>query len=181
MRRVSHNPNTREPKKKFLVEDTRNLAFAGATFSPSMVFFFSWTFSRSPSCGDRPPSLVVFFSSFSRPLLVETDHLPWSSSCLSHVPLIFGDRPALAELTGFHIRVHVCSSSEKKSFAFLTWATRRTKKTWWQILYVARRYLNFSLSCGKRLVGKEILRRQILVVTCTTKTNRQDSNSRIVI
>ena len=25
---VSQNPNTREPKKKFLVKDTRNLAFA---------------------------------------------------------------------------------------------------------------------------------------------------------
>ncbi len=37
MRRVSQNPNTREPKKKFLVWGTWNLAFAGATFSPSLA------------------------------------------------------------------------------------------------------------------------------------------------
>jgi hypothetical protein len=55
-------------KKKLLAEGTWNLAFAGATFLPSLVFFFS---------------------SFSPPLLVATDHLPWSSTFLSHVPLFW--------------------------------------------------------------------------------------------
>jgi hypothetical protein len=99
-------------KKKFLVEGTRNLAFTGATFSFSLVFFFS---------------------SFSRPLLVATDHLPWPSSFLSHLPL-FWRQTSPGRLNDFHVRALVCSSSEQKSFAFLTWATRRTKKTQRRIL-----------------------------------------------
>jgi hypothetical protein len=64
-------------KKEFLVSGTRNLAFAGATFSPTLVFFFSFLF--------------LFFS---RPLLEATDHLPWSFSFLffsflSHIPLLW--------------------------------------------------------------------------------------------
>jgi hypothetical protein len=78
-------------KKKFLVEGTRNLAFAGATFLPSLVFFFS---------------------SFSRPLLLATDHLPWSSSFLTHVPL-FWQQTSPGELNGFYVRALVCSSSKK--------------------------------------------------------------------
>jgi hypothetical protein len=91
------NPNICEPKKKFLVEGTRNLAFAEppsrlpwsfsflhshvpflwrqTTFLGLLLFFFL----TSPSCGDRPTSLVFFFS-FSR-------------------PPIFGDRPALVDST----------------------------------------------------------------------------------
>jgi hypothetical protein len=84
-------------KKKFLVEGKRNLAFAGDTFLPSLVFFFS---------------------SFSRPLLVATDHLPWSSSFLSHVPL-FWQQTSPGGLNSFHVRAFVFSSSEKKILCFL--------------------------------------------------------------
>ncbi len=87
------------------------LAFLGL-----FLFFFSYV----PFLWQQTTFLGCFLFFFSRPLLVETDHLPWSSSFLSHVPLIFGDRPALAELNGFHVRDLVCSSLEKKSFAFLT-------------------------------------------------------------
>ena len=66
------------------------------------------------------PSLVFFFSSFSRPLLVATDHLPWSSSFLSHVPLFFWRQTSSGGLNGFHVRALVCSLLEQKSFAFLT-------------------------------------------------------------
>ncbi len=102
-------------KKEFLVEGTWNLAFVGATFSPSLVFFFSFIF--------------LFFS---RPLLVATDHHPWSFSFLFFSFL----RPPFvaASLASRTSTALVCSSSVKKSFAFLTWATRRTKKTQRRIL-----------------------------------------------
>ena len=123
-------------KKKFLVEGTRNLAFAEppsclpwsfsflhshvpflwrqTTFLGLLLFFLT-----SPFFGDRPPSLVFFFSSFSRPLLVATDQLPWSSSFLSHVPL-FWRQTSPGGLNGFDVRALVCSSLENKSFSFLT-------------------------------------------------------------
>ncbi len=85
-------------KKKFLVEDTRNLAFAEprsrlpwsfsfllshvpflwrqTTFLGLLLFFFL----TSPSCGDRPPSLVFFFY-FSRPHFLATDQ-PWRTQRL---------------------------------------------------------------------------------------------------
>ncbi len=139
-------------KRNFLVEDTRNLAFAEP---PSRL---TWSFS---------------FLLFLRPLLVGTDHLPWSSSfLLSHVPFLWrqttflgcllfffltspscGDRPALAELDGFHVCDLVCSSSEKKSFTSLTWATRRTKKNSTANLVGSSSVLDFSLSCLTQLVG----------------------------
>jgi hypothetical protein len=132
--------------RNFLVEDTRNLAFA------------------------KPPSRLPWSSSFlffSRPLLVATDHLPWSSSFLSQVPLIFGNRPALAELNGFHVRDLVCSSSEKNPS--LPWLERLVwlKKNLTANLVGSSSVLDFSLSCVTRLVEKKILRRLILVVTWT--------------
>ncbi len=66
------------------------------TFLGLLLFFFL----TSPSCGDRPPSLVVFFS-FSR-------------------PPFFWQQTSPGGFKGFHVRALVCSSSEKKTFAFLT-------------------------------------------------------------
>jgi|FrelakmetLWP11LW_1041352.scaffolds.fasta_scaffold67424_1 hypothetical protein len=80
-RRVSQNPNTREPKMKFLVKDTRNLAFAEP---PSRLPWSSSSFT-SPSSGDRPPSLV--FLVFSCPLLAATDQ-PSLVFLFSHVPFL---------------------------------------------------------------------------------------------
>jgi hypothetical protein len=111
MRRVSQNPSTREPKKEISWLRLTEPLLRGATFSPSGLLShvpFLWRqttflglllffFLKSPSHGDRPPSLV-FFSS----------------------PFIFGDRPALAEFNGIHVRDLVSSSSEKKPFASLT-------------------------------------------------------------
>ncbi len=58
-------------------------------------------------------------------------------------------------LSGFHVCALVCSLSENKSFAFLTWATRRTKKPRRWILLCSSSVLDFSLSCVKRLVGNK--------------------------
>ncbi len=55
-------------------------------------------------------------------------------------------------LNGFHVCALVCSLSENKSFAFLTWATRRTKKTRRRILLCSSSVLDLSLSCVKLLV-----------------------------
>ena len=57
------------------------------------------------------------------------------------------DTPALADSTA--------STYVPLSFAFLTWATRRTKKTWRRILLCSSSVLDFSLSCVKRLVGNK--------------------------
>ncbi len=65
------------------------------------LFFSFLVFLTSPSCGDRPPSLVFFFSClflfFSHPLLVATDHLPLSFSFLffsfSRPPFVATDQP----------------------------------------------------------------------------------------
>jgi hypothetical protein len=103
-------------KKKFLVKDTQNLAFAelpsrlpwsfsfllshvpflwGQTTFLGLLLFF---FLMSPSCGDRPPSLVFFFS-FSRP------------------PFL-GDRPALADSTAStYVPLYV--ACRKKNLCFL--------------------------------------------------------------
>ncbi len=94
-RRVSQSPYTREPKKKFLIEDTRNLGFISR---------------EPPSC--LPWSFSFLF--FLRHLLVATDHLPWSSSFLSHIPFLWR-KTSLAELDGFHVRDLVCSSSVEKN------------------------------------------------------------------
>jgi hypothetical protein len=45
--------------------------------------------------------------------------------------------------------------SENKSFAFLTWATRRTKKTRRRIFLCSSSVLDFFLSCVKLLVGNK--------------------------
>ncbi len=50
------------------------------------------------------------------------------------------------------LHTYSCSLSENKSFAFLTWATRRTKKTQRQIFLCSSSVLDFSLSCVKRLL-----------------------------
>ncbi len=72
-------------KKKFFVEGTRNLAFAGDTFLPSLVFSFSFLFHvpflwRQTNPGE-PPSLLPWSFSFL--------DLLTSPSC--------GDRLALAD------------------------------------------------------------------------------------
>jgi hypothetical protein len=78
--------------------------------------------------------LVFLF--FSRPLLAATDQ-PWRNSTASTYVTLYVAR------------------QKKKPFASLTWATRGAKKkSWRRILYVARGYFHFSLSCVKRLVGK---------------------------
>jgi hypothetical protein len=86
-------------KKKFLVKDTRNLAFAEqpsrlpwsfsfllshvpfmwsqTTFLGLLLFFFL----TSPSCGNKPPSLVFFFS-FSRPPFFSATDQPWRTQRL---------------------------------------------------------------------------------------------------
>jgi hypothetical protein len=61
-------PTLVNPKNEFLVWDTRNVAFAGATFSPSLVFFFSFLFSTF-SC----PLFVVIDQPW------QTQRLPWLS------------------------------------------------------------------------------------------------------
>ncbi len=91
-------------KKKFLVEGTWNLSFAEPPSRLSWSFFF--LLSHAPSCGDRPPSLVFFFS-FSR-------------------PPFFWRQTSPGGLNGFHVRALVCSSSEKNPS--LSLATCRTKK-----------------------------------------------------
>jgi len=98
-RRVSQNPNTREPKKEISWLRTHGTLPSRSHLLAFLGLFLFLNLLTSPSCGDRPPSLVFFFSSFSHPLRVATDHLPWSSSFLSHVPLFFGNRPALADST----------------------------------------------------------------------------------
>ncbi len=91
---VSQNQNTREPKKEI-----------------------SWlrTHGTLPSRGHLLAFLGLLF--LSRPLLLATDHLPWSFFFLTSPSC--GDRPALAELNGFHVRDLVCGSSEKKILRFL--------------------------------------------------------------
>ena len=78
-------------------------------------------------------------------------------------------------LKGFLVCALVCSLSENKSFAFLTWAIRRTKKNSTANLLCSSSVLNFSLSCVQRLVGKKYFRRRILVVTCTTKMSIEET------
>ncbi len=93
--------------------------------------------------------LFLFFSflflTFSRPLFVAIDQpwwtqwLPW----LSRTPIAL-----------------VGSSSYKKSFAFLNWATRRTKKLngeSYTLLVGSSLVLTFLLSYVKWLVGKKYL------------------------
>jgi hypothetical protein len=133
---VSQNPNTREPKKKFFVEGKRNLAFAGATFSPSLVFFFS---------------------SLSPPLLVARDHLPWSSYFLFFLtsPLFFGDIPALADSTAStYVPLYVARRKNNPSLSRLERLVGRKKNSTANLI-VSFSVLDFSLSCDKRLEGKK--------------------------
>ncbi len=116
---VSQSPNTCEPKKKFLLRAHGTLPsgeppsrlpwsfsfpfhvpFLWRFLGLSLFFFFT-----SPSCGDSLVFLFSFFSATDQPW--RTQRLPWL--------LVL---PAL-----------VCSSSVKKSFVFLSWATRRTKNS----------------------------------------------------
>ncbi len=119
-RRVSQSPNTREPKKKFLVEDTRNLAFAEPPSRLPWSFSFLF-FSYVPFLWRQTTFLGRFLFFLTSP------------SC--------GDRPALAELNGFHVRDLVCSSWEKKSFAFLTCRQKNLRR---QILVVLVRLTRVS-------------------------------------
>ncbi len=94
---VSQNPSTREPKKEISWLRTHGtfpsrshlLAFWSLSFlEPSHVPFLRrqttflglllFFFLTSPSCGDRPPSLVFF----SSPLFLATDQ-PWRNSTAS--------------------------------------------------------------------------------------------------
>jgi hypothetical protein len=53
------------------------------------LFFSFLVFLTFPSCGDRPPSLVFFFSffSFSHPPFVATDQ-PWRTQRLPWLPVL---------------------------------------------------------------------------------------------
>ncbi len=59
------------------------------TYLGLFLFFSFLVFLTSPSCGDRPPSLVFFFSffSFSRPPFVATDQ-PWRTQRLPWLPVL---------------------------------------------------------------------------------------------
>ncbi len=124
-RRVSLNPNTREPKKEISWLRTHGtfplrshlLAFLGILLLSRPLLLatdhlpWSFFFLTSPSCGDRPPSLVFLFSHVPF-LRRQTTFLGLLLFFLTS-PYIFGDRSALAELNGFHVRDLVCSSLEK--------------------------------------------------------------------
>ncbi len=91
-------------------------------------------FPTSPSCGDRPPSLVFFFS-FSRPPFLATDQ-PWRTQRLPRMC------PCM-QLVGNQI------------LRFLDLSDSQDKKTRWRILLCSSSVLYFSLSCVKQLVGNK--------------------------
>ena len=121
--------------------------------------------------------LSFLFSTFSPPFFVaidqpwQTQRLPWSFSFLFLTfsrPLFICNRPALANSTAWLFRTFIAlvgSSSYKKFFAFLNWATHRTKKLdgeSFPLLVGSLSVLFFLLSCVKQLVGKKNLWRRIL-------------------